>query len=166
MAGRPVVTRQQLRQISSQLLDIDVETIFVTRQLDGFDDCNYYVKIKNENDYHDQVVVKILNAESTKIKDSVESKILACHFLYQAGIHCSKPIKLTNGNYIDTVTLSSSDEAGNIIHNDHIVYIVEYIEGNLLRHAQLKFSHIVMHQLGQLIATVDNKLLVSLYTYL
>ncbi|RDD45789.1 Hydroxylysine kinase [Trichoplax sp. H2] len=160
MSGRPKVTEIQVRQTASRLLGVAIETIIGVRQLESFEDCNYHIKINNkENDCNDQFILKILNLQSNLIKDAIECKILACQFLSQSGIQCSKPVQLTNGSYMDMVTFLSSDSAENTVHNDHIVFIVEYLQGILLRDMEPKFDNTLMYQLGQTIATMDKQLL-------
>ncbi|EDV18659.1 uncharacterized protein TRIADDRAFT_62855, partial [Trichoplax adhaerens] len=160
MSGRPKVTKIQVRQTASRLLGVAIETIIGVRQLESFEDCNYHIKINNkENDCNDQFILKILNLQSNLIKDAIECKILACQFLSQSGIQCSKPVQLTNGSYMDMVTFLSSDSAENTVHNDHIVFIVEYLQGILLRDMEPKFDNTLMYQLGQTIATMDKQLL-------
>ncbi|RZC37182.1 hydroxylysine kinase [Asbolus verrucosus] len=148
---KPKVSEDDVKEILSEVYGLKCMSI---KELNGYDDNNYYVKVDEtcNNNYIDRVnedgyTLKVINSlESTNPQFFEAQDELLIH-LDKKGVRCPKPVQNKNGRYYIIKDFSSGR---------HLVRLLEFITGSILH--QVPSSMDLFYQVGQYVAKLDEAL--------
>nr|CAH7761092.1 unnamed protein product [Callosobruchus chinensis] len=132
----------EAKQIALDYYDLKVSQI---RELNGYDDRNYYISAQKQNETTEVgYVLKVINSEDSKNEKLFEGQSLLLEHLGEKGIPCPKPIVTKNQKLQVKVKLNGVE---------HLVRILEYIDGILLN--KVECTPNLLYQVGRIAAELD-----------
>ncbi|XP_022920776.2 hydroxylysine kinase [Onthophagus taurus] len=147
---RPVI---ELNEIEILLENIYGLKCIHIKNLEGYDDRNYHVKVelidnRNINDvYDDGYVLKILNSLDSEKTSFIEAQNNILLELCKKEISCPTPIPTKTNSYYSLEKLKSGI---------HVVRLMKYISGEVLHKAPT--PDYIFYEIGKFAAKLDEKL--------
>lgn len=148
---RPAIDHEGVKLLAERLYGISVLDL---TELNGYDDKNYKItedpNMKNPlitNHSEHGYVLKIMNSMDSQNLSFVEAQNEIMNFLNSRSVSCPKPVRNIFGH------LHSIENIGG---KQHVVRLLEYIPGELLK--DVPPSESLFYQLGEFVANLDNKL--------
>ncbi|KAJ8963239.1 hypothetical protein NQ318_018705 [Aromia moschata] len=148
---KPIVNFQDVKDLVFDLYGFRVTQV---EELNGYDDKNFHITIKNDTDIRDinsysesECVLKIINALDSKNSQLFEEQSALLLHLKGKGILCPQPILTKDKLPFTKVKLISGE---------HIVRLLKYINGSILY--KVPCTPNLLRQAGEFVANLDDAL--------
>ncbi|XP_063919530.1 hydroxylysine kinase [Zophobas morio] len=148
---KPVVSHNEINIILSEVYGLKCTSL---KELNGYDDNNYHVKVEESWDNsHIQKIntsgytLKIVNSLDSEKPQFFEAQNELLVYLGKTGICCPTPVQNKTGHYYIIKQFSSGK---------HIVRLLEFIDGSILH--QVPSSTNLFYESGKYVASLDEAL--------
>ncbi|XP_975012.1 hydroxylysine kinase [Tribolium castaneum] len=148
---KPKVDENEVKNILSGIYGLKCVSI---KQLNGYDDFNFHVKVSDECDNEnikkinkDGYILKVINSLDSQRPQFFEAQNEVLRFLGKTSICCPQPVQNKSGEFYIIRTFSSGK---------HIVRLLEFIAGSILH--QVPTSVNLFYKVGKFAAQLDQAL--------
>ncbi|XP_071794150.1 uncharacterized protein [Asterias amurensis] len=137
-------------------------TIDVIKELQGYDDRNFYIKSSNEPSENNEFVLKIVNSRDSSNFDLMQAQTNVLLYLSKCGIVCPTPVKNLSGKYccLEEILDKTGKQPAGL---KFMVRLMVFIPGKLVRdHYQPNTPGVPdkwFYALGRRLATINMALL-------
>ncbi|CAL8106834.1 unnamed protein product [Orchesella dallaii] len=134
---KPNVSSSTAQKLIEEYYGLEVESI---KELNSYDDNNFYVKAKSSDGETVKYTFKVLNSMDSKKTGHIEAEHTAMFLLHGKGIRCPIPKKNVKGETFALVNIKN--EATDVDNNEsllsessHIIRLLTFVEGQIMYEA-------------------------------
>ncbi|CAL8125445.1 unnamed protein product [Orchesella dallaii] len=128
---KPNVSLLLAQKLVEEHYGLKVESL---KELNSYDDNNFYVKAKGSNGNVEKYVFKVLNSMDSKKTGYVEAQNAAMFLLNSKGINCPVPVKTIQGKTFLLVEIENKQIVSESLstRSKHIIRLLTFVEGQIM----------------------------------
>ncbi|ODN06024.1 Hydroxylysine kinase [Orchesella cincta] len=134
---KPNVSLSTAQKLIEEHYGLQIESI---KELNSYDDNNFYVKAKDSDENTQKYTFKVLNSMDSKKTGHIEAEHVAMFLLHGKCIRCPIPMKNVKGETFALVNIKN--EATDVDNNEsiptessHIIRLLTFVEGQIMYEA-------------------------------
>ncbi|CAH1992278.1 unnamed protein product [Acanthoscelides obtectus] len=132
----------EAKQIVFDYYDLKVSLI---KELNGYDDKNYYISARAKNSTEEQgYVLKVINSEDSKNEELFEAQSLLLQHLGRKRLPCPQPLLTNDRKFQVKVQLNGVY---------HLIRLLEYLDGTVLN--KVTCTEKLLYHIGKITAELD-----------
>ncbi|ODN04830.1 Hydroxylysine kinase [Orchesella cincta] len=149
---KPNVTLSVAQTLVEKHYGLQLESI---KELNSYDDNNFYVKAKLPDGKTEKYTFKVLNSMDSKNPGHIEAEHAAMFLLNEKGVKSPVPMKTVEGSTFLLVTIENecTDSSSLSTRTNHIIRLLTFIEGQVMHEVQPTLK--LLEKTGKYIAEID-----------